>query len=487
MSLPTLHLPHLDMKFHASAFALVACLTTVSIAAPPKPSHDIIDVDVAIVGGGASGIHAAIHLKDAGAKVAVIEKKDQIGGHAESYVNPETKAVANIGVVLFENSKTVEKYFDRLGVETTLRNPVNTTTETKQYDFSSGIPIPPQDASEAAATAESIADAMQAYIKNVIPKYPWIDRGYTFVPNPVPDDLLQPFGKFAEQNNFTALLPLIAQFNWYPGRITEIPTLYGIKKFGPGLINSIVNGFIIPKTGNARTVYEAAAQELKGDLYLNSNIEKVNRKEDGVVVTVKQDGKRVTFNARKLLVAIPQTLKNVAHFDLRPTEKSLFSKFSTLGYVAGVANIPGVDYNLQNVGALTRAHTPVTPGSNGYNIPPGFSGQFLLGVAFDHADYTLEHAKAVIRKELASLATAKAVPADTAKKVTFPKLANHAPFELHVSAKEIGDGFFKDLCQLEGERNTYWTGAAFAGHNSGLIWQWNEAVVLPAMKKDLGL
>jgi len=475
------------MKLYASALVLVACLTTASIAVPPKPMHETIDVDVAIIGGGASGIHAAIHLKDAGAKIAVIEKKDQIGGHAESYVHPETKAIANIGVVLFENSKTVEKYFDRLGVETTLRNPVNTTTETKQYDFSLGIPIPPQDASEAAATAKSIADAMQAYIKNVIPKYPWIDQGYTFVPSPVPKELLQPFGKFAEQNNFTALLPLIAQFNWYPGRITEIPTLYGIKKFGPGLINSIVNGFIVPKSGNARTVYEAAARDLEDELYLNSNVEKVHRKEDGVVVTVQQNGKRVTFNARKLLIAIPQTLKNVAHFDLRPAEKALFSKFSAFGYVAGVANIPGVNYNLQNVGALTRAHTPVIPGSNGYNIPPGFSGQFLLGVAFNHDNYTLDQAKAVMRKELANLAIAKAVPADTAKKVTFPKLANHAPFELHVSAKEIGDGFFEDLRQLEGERNTYWTGAAFAGHNSGLIWEWNEAVVLPAMKKELGL
>jgi ribulose 1,5-bisphosphate synthetase/thiazole synthase len=36
-------------------------------------------VDVAVIGGGSSGIHATINLKDAGAKVAVIERKKQIG------------------------------------------------------------------------------------------------------------------------------------------------------------------------------------------------------------------------------------------------------------------------------------------------------------------------------------------------------------------------------------------------------------------------
>ncbi|RGP62615.1 hypothetical protein FSPOR_9194 [Fusarium sporotrichioides] len=472
------------MRVLASAIILASCLSTVSAAVPHKST---VDVDVVVIGGGSSGIHAAINLKDAGAKVAVIEQKNQIGGHAETYVNPKTKAFANIGVVVFENTQTVQKYFDRLGVETVISNPINTQTETKQYDFSLGIPIPTPDNATAAANQNALAAAMQAYSQNVLTKYSWIDQGYAFVPNPVPEELLQPFGQFAEQNDFTALLPLIAQFNWYPGNITTIPALYGIKKFGPGLMQSINSGFRVPKSGNTRTIYEAAACELTKETYLNSHVTSVERNKNGVVVTIKQHGKKITFKARKLLVAVPQTLKNVGSFDLSKPEKNLFSKFSALGYVAGVADIAGVDVNLQNVGAFTPAHTPVIPGSNGYNIPPGFTNQFLLGVAFDNADYSLADAKAVIRRELTNLARAGAVPTTAAKKVTFPILSNHAPFELHVSSQEIGEGFFEDLLKLEGSRNTYWTGAAFAGHNSGLIWNWNDNVILPAMKKDLGL
>jgi monoamine oxidase len=348
------------MRLFTSVVVLACYLSTTCVAIPSKPTGKSIEVDVAIIGGGASGIHAAISLKDAGAKVAVIEKRDKIGGHAETYVNPKTKAIANIGVVIFENTKTVQNYFDRLGVEHTIRNPLDADTETKQYDFSLGIPIPPQDDATAAANQKALVAAIQSYTRNVLTKYPWIDRGYPFVPNPVPEELLQPFGEFAQQNNFTALLPLIAQFGWYPGNITTIPTLYGIKKFGPGLMQSINTGFLVPKSGNARDIYQAAALELADETYLSSNIESVQRNEDIVVVTIRQPGRRITFKARKLLVAIPQTLKNVGSYDLSAAEKKLFSKFSALGYVAGVANIAGVDVNLQNVGALTPSFLEAT-------------------------------------------------------------------------------------------------------------------------------
>ncbi|KAM0233526.1 hypothetical protein ACHAP5_010401 [Fusarium lateritium] len=472
------------MKFHHSAIALASCFSTASAAAH-KPYPGCIDVDVAIIGGGSSGIHAAINLKDAGAKVAVIEKKSQIGGHAETYVNPKTKVPTNIGVLLFEDTPTVKKYFDRLGVPRVTNNILQSAAETKQYDFSLGIPIP-QDAQTTASTNQAMAAAMQAYAQNVLPKYPWIDQGYTFVPEPVPAELLQPFGQFAQQNNFSAILPLISQLNWYPGNITTIPTLYGLKKFGPGLMQSANNGFIVPKSGNTRDLYDAAASDLGDSVYLNSNVVRVQRNKAGVVVTVKQGGKTLTFKARKLLVAIPQTLKNVKPLDLSKSERDIFSKFSAVGYVCGVADIPGLNSSLQNVGAFTPANTPVIPGNNGYT-QTGSPNQFLLGVGFDNADYSLADSETVTRKELATLAAVGAVPADAAKEVTFPILSNHAPFDLRVTSQNIGKGFYADLLKLEGRRNTYWTGAVFAGHNSGLIWNWNNDVIIPALKKDLGL
>ncbi|KAH7109006.1 hypothetical protein EDB81DRAFT_834764 [Dactylonectria macrodidyma] len=482
------------MRFSDFTPALWAlCLSQASAASCKADPPAFIDADVAIIGGGSSGIHAAIQLKDIGAKVVVIEKKSQIGGHAETYINPATGIPANVGVVLFESNEVVKKYFARLGVATANQNPAAAAQESKSYDFSLGIPIPAQNATASAAAQQAIAAAIQAYSQNVLSKYPWVDQGY-FVPDPVPEELTLPFGQFAQQYNFSALLPVISQFNWYPGDISTIPALYGIKGFGPGLLSSFAGQFIVSASGDTRSLYHAAAAELGDSVLLNSSIVYIQRqhktgnsKTSGVSLVVKQPNQpSKIIRARKLLIAIPPTLENVGSFDLSKAERKLFSKFSALGYWAGVAEIPGLDVSLQNVGALTPYNTPVIPGDNGF-FATGSPNQFLLGVAFDNTQYTDADGEAVVRKELATLAAVGAVPADAAQTVTFPYISNHAPYNVRVSGKEIGEGFYRELLGLEGSRNTYWTGAAFAGHNSGLIWTWNEGTVVPALKKGLGL
>ncbi|KAL5610475.1 hypothetical protein FOBRF1_006592 [Fusarium oxysporum] len=469
------------MKFCTCVFTLALCLSTPNVMAIAQNVH----VDVAVIGGGSSGIHAAINLKDAGATVVVIEKKSQIGGHAETYINPKTKVPANIGVVLLENTKTVQKYLSRLGVAVAKHNPFKATPSTQMYDFSLGVPVPAENRSEAVATKRAMAAAMQTYSENILSKYPWIDQGY-HVPYPVPQELLLPFGQFAQQNNFSAILPLISQLNWYPGNITTIPTLYGIKKFGPGLLQSVSSEFLVAASGDTRSIYKAASDVLGKDIYINSDLVRVRRSKTGAALTIQQNRKTFTIKAKKLVVAVPQTVENMKSFDLSETERKLLSKFSAFGYVAGVADIPGLDVSLQNVGVMTPAKTPTIPGSNGY-MSSGSPNQFLLGVAFNNTDYTVADSKNLIREELTALARAGAVPTGAAKRVTFPYISNHVPYNLHVTGDEIAKGFYSELLELEGLLNTYWTGAAFAGHNSGLIWKWNDGTVLPALKKDLGL
>ncbi|KAF9767185.1 hypothetical protein IL306_000290, partial [Fusarium sp. DS 682] len=408
-----------------------------------------------------------------------------IGGHAETYINPKTKIPANIGVVLFENTKTVQQYLARLGVAVEKHNPFKAPSSTQMYDFTLGVPVPDQDEAEAAATKRAMAAAMQTYSQNVLSKYPWIDQGY-HIPDPVPKELLLPFGQFTQQNNLSAILPLISQLNWYPGNITTIPTLYGIKKFGPGLLQAVSSEFLVAASGDTRSIYKAASAVLEQDLYLRSDLVRVQRSKEGAVVTIRQRRKTFTIKAKKLLVAIPQTIENLKAFDLSEMERKLFSKFSAFGYVAGVADIPGLNVSLQNVGITTPAKTPMIPGSNGY-LYSGSPDQFILGVAFGNTDYTVAYSKSLVRKELTTLERVGAVPTGTAKRVTFPYISNHVPYDLHVTGQEISKGFYTELLGLEGYRNTYWTGAAFAGHNSGLIWNWNDGTVLPALKKDLSL
>jgi hypothetical protein len=450
-----------------------------------NPSHspnvvDVVDVDVAIIGGGSSGIHAAIQLKDAGASVMVVEKKDQIGGHAETYTNPTTGVVTNVGVIVFENTDLVKRYFARLGVPI-----ITNTLETPstRYDFALGIPIPPPDDQQ-----DVIQAAVQAYTDNVLSKYGWIDQGF-LVPDPVPEELYLPFPQLAENYNFSVLVPLIAEINWYTGNITTLPALYGIKGFGPGMLGSIFGEFILSGTGNSRTLYDAALKELGSSVLLSTTILNVDRHSNstGVTLLVSQRGSfPKTIRARKLLVAIPPILKNIWSFDLSRQEQAMFSKFFSLGYYAGVAHVPGFNGSFTNVGAFTPFNQPIVPGNNGF-IATGSPGEFQIGGGFDHGDVTDEEGKDLVRKNLVTLAAVGAVPADAANTVTFPYTSDHTPYHVRVTAEDIKAGFYAKLLALQGSRNTYWTGAAFTGHNSALVWNWNEGTIVPGLKKDLGL
>jgi NADPH-dependent 2,4-dienoyl-CoA reductase/sulfur reductase-like enzyme len=59
--------------------------------------------DVAIIGGGSSGTHAAISLKDKGYRSIVVEKNKRLGGHTETYVDPSSGTPIDYGVVIFHN------------------------------------------------------------------------------------------------------------------------------------------------------------------------------------------------------------------------------------------------------------------------------------------------------------------------------------------------------------------------------------------------
>ncbi|KJK75329.1 hypothetical protein H634G_09347 [Metarhizium anisopliae BRIP 53293] len=451
---------------------------------------NVVDVDVAIVGGGAGGIHAAIHLKDAGVSVVVIEKKDQIGGHAETYINPDTGVTRNVGVVLFKKTELVKRYFARLGVPTMTSSLAagfaSKPLSVELYDFALGTRIPPTD------TADAIAQQQTGF----------------FVPDPVPEELYLPFSQLADKYGFSALLPIVAQLNWYTGNLTTIPALYGLKSLGPGFLSSVLEGeYIFSGTGDTRSLYDKALEELGSSVLLSTTILSVDRHSNstGVILLVAEPDKAPTMiRARKLLIAIPPTLKNMCAFDLDEQERAIFSKFFSLGIFAGVARVPGFNGSLINFGAQTPfhqllhgchvamkaraplSHQPIIPGNSVF-VNAGSPEEVLIGGGFDSGDVTDEQGKDLVRKNLATLAAAGAVPEDAAETVTFPYTSNHTPYNVRVTAEDIRAGFYTKLLALQGSGNTYWTGAAFAGHNSALVWTWNEGTIVPRLKGELGL
>jgi hypothetical protein len=117
----------------------------------------------------------------------------------------------------------------------------------------------------------------------------------------------------------------------------------------------------------------------------------------------------------------------------------------------------------------------------------GAKGYFVTSIGFNDLNYTEASSQAIVRSDLGRLAAAGGVPKESAEAATFPFSSDHGPFNLRVEASDIKHGFYKKLLAIQGKRNTYWAAAAFAGHNSGLVWNFNMGTVVPGLKKDLGL
>jgi len=72
---------------------------------PQSYSKDnIITKDVAVIGGGGSGIYAAANLYKLGKSVVVVEKESITGGHTNTYVDQATGVSINYGVQAYWNS-----------------------------------------------------------------------------------------------------------------------------------------------------------------------------------------------------------------------------------------------------------------------------------------------------------------------------------------------------------------------------------------------
>jgi hypothetical protein len=80
-----------------------------------KPDH-LIKTDVVVVGGGAAGTYAAIQLKDQHKKVVVIESKARLGGHTETYHDPESGQPIDMGVLLYHDEPIVHEWYARFNL-----------------------------------------------------------------------------------------------------------------------------------------------------------------------------------------------------------------------------------------------------------------------------------------------------------------------------------------------------------------------------------
>ncbi|KAJ0120863.1 FAD/NAD(P)-binding domain-containing protein [Diaporthe amygdali] len=181
-----------------------------------KPEN-VIDRDVAIIGGGSAGTYSAVRLVDHNLTAAVMEPKAQLGGHAETYTDPSGWTV-DIGVVVFEPFKLHTDYFTRFDV-----------------------PLIPRS-----SLPSSSAQFMNFETGEAVEYVTGYDLNY-----PVDEDLLLPFHEFADKCSLSGALRSIYHFEQGYSEFLKLSTIYVLKQFGQGLFEAVTTS---PKPIIARKV-----------------------------------------------------------------------------------------------------------------------------------------------------------------------------------------------------------------------------------------
>lgn len=455
------------LSFFLSAKSLGASLHERDVA-----DDKVADVDVAVIGGGSAGTYSAVRLRDMNKTVAVIEQKDRLGGHTETYVDPQTGGKTEIGVIVWYNESLVTNYFDQLHVP--LVASILGGTSRIPVDFSTGQPLSNYTRAEPSA-------ALAAYGAQLA-QYPYLEDGYN-LPSPVPEDLLLPFGTFVEKYNLGPAVYTISSFNQGQD-VLSAPTLYVFKLFSLGVLQGLTNGFLTTANHDNSELYRNAEAFLGPNVYLGTTISAVDRTslESSIRLTLSTPSGSRTLTAKKLLIAIPPTVTNLASLDLTDTECSLFSQFQSRTYETGVIRNSGIPAN------VTLGN--VDPSANPYGVPPlpatyAFSATGLpnlisvkYGADSASSSNTSADARAAILTALDKIRNAGQIPGfDADASPEFATYSSHSPFELTVSTDAIRDGFYDRLNALQGQKNTWYTGAAWQAHDSSAIWRFTEGLL----------
>ncbi|KAI1775363.1 amine oxidase, flavin-containing superfamily [Hypoxylon cercidicola] len=432
---------------------------------------DIIKRDVAIIGGGSSGTYTAVRLRDRGKSVVVIEKRDTLGGHAETWTNPVTGYTVDLGVVVFARVQAVTDYFARFNVS--LVPLPSIVTKLEYVDFASGNSVnftPP--------SAESFKTALGTYLVQ-LEKYPDLQDGFN-MSYPVAPDLLLSFRDFVEKYQLEALVPQIFASNQGYSPLLDISMLYIFKYLNADQVHSFTESLLTTANHNVQELYEKIESFLGADALVSSKVLAMDRASSPsspwpVRILVQTPAGRKLVLAKKLVSTPPPLPSQLGGYDLSTREREIFGQFRASGYYSGLLNNTGLNESLFATGPGHPYNVPVLPGPYAMSINQGLT-QFYYGSPSVMSE---DEVKKDVVGRLRKVQKSRGLSVEGEPE--WLAFANHAPFNLMVSNEAISKGFYRDLYSLQGRRNTFYTGAAWHTQDSSVLWKFTDSYLIPAV------
>lgn len=458
----------MGMKAPFLAFAgitIVASGTVYPFDVTQYDAQDVIVRDVAVIGGGSSGTYGAVNLHAKGQSVVLIEKEAVLGGHVNTYTDPTTGVTVDYGVQVFWNSTTTWDYFRLLGISGEAFSIAPLTNAF--YDFATGNPL-----------AVTMTDNFTAYAEQ-LDKYPYLANSWD-LPDPVPEDLVLPFHDFVAKYNLSSAAYTVYFYSQGLTNFLQQLTINVFKMFDSTFLSGLAGHDVVPPNHNNKVIFENALARLgSSNVLLSSTILAAKRPVDGagVLLVAKTPAGNKLIMASKLLISIPPLLENMRPFDLHDQDESLFSQWTYSSYYTMLVKNTGLPsgYRLMNANSsMATFNIPDLPAP--YQITesriPGlwyvwYGSPSPLSQDAVQADVT----DIIIRLQQA-MGTDPARPSPE-----FVEFRSHTPFKLEVSREALESGFYNRLHSLQGQRHTWYTGAAFVSQASGILWNYTHSLL----------
>ncbi|KAM7212487.1 beta-cyclopiazonate dehydrogenase [Rhypophila decipiens] len=483
--------------------AALAAPALAAVVLQESAAFRVIEKDVAIIGGGASGAYAAIRLKeDYGKSIVLVEKEAALGGHVDTMTDPDTGLPVDFGVAVFSDYGPARSFFERMNV--TVGPQIRVTLANKYIDFTTGQTVNYTPASFPTGTLP----AFQRFYNTIKSFESYLLPGYWNFPSAgkdIPADLLLPFGEFIKKYNLEeGIYMTFSTTGLGVGDMVNEMTLWVLAAFGQPMLEAMLGiaPAFQPVSGRNIEIYEAMAARLtpnKDVLYSSTVIQSVRSSALGVTLWVKNSvtGQITLIRAKKLLLAVEPTVDgNLVPFSLDTTEYGLLSKFEYTTIQAGVVSHPSLPAQTSLINIPASA---ISANGTDYTVLPGLGGA-AFNARFDHIGgdsklwrvllvgpqrgFTNAVGQKLVKENLQKMIASGALPAGTTSEFEIKGWENHGVMHAKVSAKELKNGFFKKLYALQGRRSTFWTGGAFAMNFQAVLWAFDD-VLLPTLVASL--
>lgn len=440
----------------------------------------VIDTDVAIIGGGASGAFAAVRTReDLGKKIVLIEKSDRLGGHTSTWHDPVTKAPFNYGLGVFMNMTAPREFFARFNIS--LKLPDRAEGRTVFADFNTGKrtnysePTP----EETAAAIARLGPEWYKYESMMLPTTQNFPSG-----DSIPNDLLLLWDDFARKYNVEPVTTTI----WNNvGIVTDNALMIDMwKVFDP----SVLRGVMVPVSEDNSEIFDKVSQLLGNDAMYKSQVVSSRRTDNGVQLQVQGDGGMVTVNAKRLLITIGTNLIDREVYDLDDNEDALLHSVTGNRQWAGLVSHPSLEgFSITNSPAAAAPSNhlvhPRAPSLQAFEFLGNSStGPVYRTIITTKMEHDMEDAKNVVQTALQNLMIAGTVPDGNVGQVDFKALHDHGMMYRHHSPEQLRADIVRRTNALQGKRSTWYTGASWSVHNAAMLWNATD-IILPKMLEGM--